>query len=108
MPSDPTMKRIQRKRTKGWTMPDGAIYVGRGSPWGNPFVVHQPASPETRANAKSLFAAYATGRILGDLDWLDALEGHDLACWCALDQPCHADVLIALIRYARSEKRDAV
>ena len=31
-------KRIQRQRTKGWTMPDGAIYVGRPGRWGNPFV----------------------------------------------------------------------
>lgn len=32
-------KRIQRKRTGGWRMPEGAVYVGRGSKWGNPFVV---------------------------------------------------------------------
>ena len=25
-----------------------------------------------------------------------ALRGHDLACWCPLDQPCHADVLLEL------------
>lgn len=24
------------------------------------------------------------------------LAGHDLACWCQLDQPCHADVLLRL------------
>ena len=29
--------RIQRKRTKGYKMPKTAIYVGRGSKWGNPF-----------------------------------------------------------------------
>jgi hypothetical protein len=27
---------------------------------------------------------------------LEALRGHDLACWCPLDQPCHADVLLEL------------
>lgn len=27
---------------------------------------------------------------------LSGLRGHDLACWCRLDQPCHADVLLAL------------
>lgn len=26
----------------------------------------------------------------------DELAGHDLACWCPLDQPCHADVLLEL------------
>lgn len=32
-------QRIQRKRTKGWRMPDNTVYVGRGSKWGNPFKV---------------------------------------------------------------------
>lgn len=30
-------ERIQRKRTKGWRAPKGAVYVGRGTKWGNPF-----------------------------------------------------------------------
>ena len=29
-------KRIQRKRIKGWRMPENTVYVGRGSKWGNP------------------------------------------------------------------------
>lgn len=36
-------RRIQRSRAKGWRMPEGAVYVGRGSIWGNPFVVGQPS-----------------------------------------------------------------
>lgn len=27
---------------------------------------------------------------------VQTLRGHDLACWCPLDQPCHADVLLEL------------
>jgi hypothetical protein len=34
-------QRIQRRRTKGWRMPAGAVYVGRGSKWGNPYRVGQ-------------------------------------------------------------------
>lgn len=30
--------------------------------------------------------------------WLHPLRGHDLACWCPLDQPCHADVLLQICR----------
>lgn len=30
-------QRIQRKRTLGSRMPEGAVYVGRPSRWGNPF-----------------------------------------------------------------------
>jgi len=32
-------KRIQRSRAKGWKMPANAIYVGRPTVWGNPYVV---------------------------------------------------------------------
>ena len=32
-------QRIQRKRTKGWRMPEGAVYVGRPTRWGNPFPI---------------------------------------------------------------------
>lgn len=28
--------------------------------------------------------------------YLGELRGHDLACWCPLDAPCHADVLLEL------------
>jgi hypothetical protein len=39
-----TPARIQRRRTKGWRAPTGAIYVGRGSRWGNPHTqVRYPA-----------------------------------------------------------------
>ena len=33
------MKRIQRKRSKGWKMPENCKYVGRPGPWGNIFQV---------------------------------------------------------------------
>ena len=35
-------RRIQRKRTKGWQMPDGAVYVGRPTKWGNPWKAGEP------------------------------------------------------------------
>ena len=36
-PMTTTPRRIQRRRTKGWRAPHGAVYVGRGSRWGNPY-----------------------------------------------------------------------
>jgi hypothetical protein len=30
------------------------------------------------------------------VDLFADLRGHDLVCWCPLDQPCHADVLLDL------------
>ena len=34
-------ERIQRRRTKGWRLPETAVIVDRTSRWGNPFVVGQ-------------------------------------------------------------------
>ncbi|MEM8822070.1 MAG: DUF4326 domain-containing protein [Pseudomonadota bacterium] len=36
------------------------------------------------------------------LDRLPELRGRDLACFCALDAPCHADVLLRLANKGRS------
>jgi hypothetical protein len=84
-------KRIQRKRTKGWTMPLGAVYVGRPTKWGNPF-----RGP--RASAVAAYRQWITGpapiatRLRRDARI--ELRGAPLCCWCPLDQPCHADVLL--------------
>lgn len=48
-------KRIQRKRTKGWRMPEGAVYVGRGSKWGNPFRWEDERELWRRADAGEVF-----------------------------------------------------
>jgi hypothetical protein len=76
-------------------MPGGAVYVGRPSKWGNPYTLAwsggDPAAPV------QAFRCYAEDMIDADPDrWLMPLVGRDLACWCPLDQPCHADVLLEL------------
>lgn len=35
--ANPTVIRIQRRRAKGWRAPEGAVYVGRGTRFGNPY-----------------------------------------------------------------------
>lgn len=84
-------KRIQRKRTPGWRMPEGAIYVGRPSRWGNPWTIADCGSPEL---AVTSFRASMLAHPLNAVAARTELGGHDLACWCPLDQPCHADVLL--------------
>lgn len=88
--------RIQRRRTTGWRTPPGAIYVGRPTRWGNPY----PATPD-RATAVTAYRAWlATQPTLIEAARRE-LAGHDLACWCPPDQPCHADVLLAVARGQR-------
>jgi hypothetical protein len=109
-------RRIQRQRTKGWRMPEGAVYVGRPSKWGNPFrlqsAVHwgfAGSVEAARVVSADAFRSWIHGSDawwMGDeardarqtmLDALPELRGRDLACWCPLDQPCHADVLLELV-----------
>ena len=91
-------KRIQRKRTKGWRMPAGAVYVGRPTVWGNPFKVG------IDGDATECVRRYEIGMLTHpDLRaMVEVLRGKDLVCWCPLDQPCHADVLLEL---ANKEER---
>ena len=95
-----TPKRIQRKRNKGWRMPEGAVYVGRPTKWGNPFSVgdgsstfHCDSVKETVEAYRSILTGPTPVFLARDLP---ELRGRDLACWCPLDQPCHADVLLEL------------
>ena len=91
-------KRIQRSRAKGWTMPANAIYVGRPTVWGNPYVVGSELMNGETLTAEKAVALYeqhlADNFSEGDIR--HCLHDKDLACWCALDQPCHADVLLRI------------
>jgi hypothetical protein len=96
--SSPTPRRIQLSRRRGWRKPAGAIVVSRPSKWGNPFVIDES---RTRAEAIRLYERALAGRGPVKLRFTRAevkreLAGRDLACWCPLDVPCHADVLLAV------------
>ncbi len=147
-------KRIRRRREKDWRMPEGAVYVGRGSKWGNPFkfgddmtgLCRHPAALEegagweyegrisadgtghdyfhpggkvTRCNVRYMTRAEIVEVyrrcLLGDIppavvaayggrnpieatadDVRRDLAGKTLACWCQIDDPCHADALLEI------------
>jgi hypothetical protein len=116
-PMGDTPKRIQLRRTKGWRKPDGAIVVARRTLWGNPFTIPSAVATgfisadwsdaDKRAFVTDCFRDWL--QYGPDSSWwfeagrhqwqwirehLPELRGHDLACWCPLDQPCHADVLL--------------
>jgi hypothetical protein len=100
-------RRIQLRRTKGWRKPPGAVVVSRPSRWGNPFRPGAPhpetGKPLTREEMVRLYRAHVSPGGPGALsrEELDELRGHDLACWCRLDEPCHADVLLELANAPR-------
>lgn len=89
-------KRIQRKRTKGWRMPPDAVYVGRPTIYANYANWKEIGREAAVADFRFRLRNWQTDDPAGFQRALDALRGHDLACWCPLDQPCHADIWLEL------------
>lgn len=113
----PQPRRIQRSRAKGWQMPDGAVYVGRPTRWGNPFQVGAPITDDAMAGIilDGLAPAIRRGVVedaehavllynihirlhvpFTRTDVVAELAGRDLVCWCKPDRPCHADLLLRM------------
>ena len=100
--------RVQLRRTKGWKMPPNTVKVDRSTRWGNPFNQTQTYTnhaggvllplrcPASLDRCLDLFQAFAFGMAVYNGEWLKPLRGKNLACWCPLDQPCHADALLEL------------
>lgn len=118
--------RIQRRRSKGWRMPENTVYVGRPTVFGNPLFctphgcTRKPCGCcEPHRCCVDVYTEYvrsgienrdaSTGSLSFAVDALDGypirnelirrlpeLKGKNLACWCSLDKPCHADVLLEL------------
>lgn len=95
--------RIQRKRTAGWRMPENTVYVGRPTIYGNPYRTADEFREwwQGRGHSQSPF----WGMFPRQMDMLmgamfqtepHPLRGKNLACWCPLDRPCHADVLLEM------------
>jgi Domain of unknown function (DUF4326) len=70
-----------------------AVSVGRPGRWGNPFRITAARSAEAAVNA--FHAALLAGELgFGAAEVKALLGGRNLACWCAPDAPCHADILL--------------
>ena len=119
-------ERIQQRRTKGWRMPTNTVSVARPHKWGNPFKVGErrmvfielgwgvltdsPIGPvldgticnvveiADRRAAVDMYRAWLRSATTTAHNPLNPAElaGKNLMCFCPLDQPCHADVLLEL------------
>jgi Domain of unknown function (DUF4326) len=98
-----TPQRVQLRRSKGWRMPPDTVKVDRSTRYGNPFRVGEPGIPDVRTSIERFETALRSGELTRDPDspfrpehLRAALRGKNLACWCPLDLPCHADVLLEI------------
>lgn len=119
-------RRLQRSRRKGTRTPDGVIYAGRPSWFGNPF----QSKRFGHARSVTLYGLWIERRLgalsLGKLGFspheIDALArwrhrldrelprlfGRDVECWCPVSSRwCHVDIPMAYAERVRAEQREA-
>ncbi len=98
---------VRLSRVSGWRKPADVVVVSRPTRWGNPFDQRELGRPIAVAR----YAEWITGggpdvrhdragrrySRLERLAELPRLAGHRLGCWCPPGEPCHADVLAALV-----------
>ena len=114
-------------------MPENTVYVGRPTKWGNPFKLRGDQIYINAAYRRKILSPWVWYGV-GDIDdvvhlfkmmvihncvnadmqhWhehfkklnLDELKGKDLACFCPLNKPCHADFLIELVEAFCAEQK---
>jgi hypothetical protein len=125
-------RRIQRKRTRGWRVPANTVYVGRPTRWGNPAQIVDVSRAltwagerawrvrsdvgawisedlATKAEAQAVavewyYDAIVVPTLRYEPGWLEPLRGMNLACWCPVGAPCHADVLLFILSEIEAER----
>jgi len=104
------LRRIQLSRRKGWRMPAGTVKVDRSTKFGNPHTIVGSSREEAVARFErdlqrfGCIPSHSASRdatTVGEIK--RELRGKNLACWCALDAHCHADVLLRIANDARNE-----
>jgi hypothetical protein len=85
------MPKVYNKHHKNY--PKEAVYIGRGSPWGNPFTIGD--NGWTREDVCALFEAFAKTEPYYFKMARDQLKGKDLVCYCA-PKACHGDILLRI------------
>lgn len=111
-----TPVRLQLSRRKGFDLQAvsralnglAATPVARPGKWGNPFTAAQVLAAgeagtarDARALAVARFRTWIgtpsdDPRRAAFLADIGSLKGRNLACWCSLDSPCHAEILLEL------------
>lgn len=97
MTDEATPVRVQLRRTKGWRMPPNTVKVARPSAFGN------YAGP-TKKDFDDQIAAMSNADRAFFMDKVKDLRGKNLACFCPLDRPCHADTLLELANSPAPER----
>lgn len=88
--------RVLNIATNKTDIDENAVYVGRPSVWGNPYIIGKHG---TREQVVALYREHLR-RSPGLMSRIDELRGRNLVCYCA-PLACHADVLLELANRKR-------
>lgn len=91
---------VNKKKTD-----DFDVYIGRGSPWGNPFAIGYGEGPD-RAEVIEKYREYFTEKLATDESFKKgvlAMKGLRLACFCK-PEACHGDVIAEYLNGLTSEQ----
>jgi hypothetical protein len=72
------------------------VYIGRGSKWGNPYVIGKDG------NREEVIAKYEKS-LTNHAEIRSELKGKTLGCWCK-PKKCHGDILLEIANDLRSRK----
>jgi putative DNA primase/helicase len=111
-------KRVTVIRGKNHHVPEGSYYAGREHHCGSCGPdSHFPESPlhnpmENIGLPIERNLELYRQRLLDKPELIDVARrivelGEDLACWCALDQPCHVDVILELVQNTNGDPKAA-
>ena len=95
------MAKVYNRKTPG-AIPKGAVYIGRGSRWGNPYVIgingDRAAVIEMYKYGVTNYHYGGTGGVSefpSPREIQEKLRDKDLVCYCA-PEACHGDYLLEL------------
>lgn len=86
------MPKVWNKHIGMFRCPPGAVYVGRPTVWGNPFIIGVDGTREEVIQKYRLWLQRYPELVARAKR---ELKGKDLICWCA-PRACHADVLLEI------------
>jgi hypothetical protein len=84
-------RRVVARRSRGYKA------VHRPARWGNPYKLEEYG----REQSVALYRGWLQQQLKHDPRFLEPLRGYNLGCFCPLDVPCHADVILEFLYGAR-------
>jgi Domain of unknown function (DUF4326) len=109
------VQRIQIRHAKEWQQPPNTVRTDTPSLWANPFHTHGDDIALHSLHSDLAFSMFEdmivkchgwvahrghVKVVISVADVRERLKGKNLACTCALDQQCHADLLLKIANSA--------